>query len=203
MSTIEKLDKDEAAQHHARAVSVITPTLDWRRELLDEAKQSVLDQTVECQHLICVDGVHHGPALVRNALLQQAQRLGSEYVAFLDDDDLLDADHVEVLLTAMESDRSDLAFSWYRSIGATPETPRYEAWDDHAYGTMLGGRNVIPITVVARLDAICDAGGFNPNDRYEDHALWLRMLDRGSGFSIVPRETWTYRMLGGNRTWES
>lgn len=203
MSTVETLDPTEAAQHHAQAVAVITPTVEWRTELLAECRQSVLDQTVECQHLIGVDEGMVGPARMRNALLGMATRLGSEYVAFLDDDDLIDPDHIEVLLTALESDSSALAFSWYRTIGATPETPRYEAWDDHAWGTMLGGRNVIPITVVARREAIIRAGCFDPAERYEDHALWLRMLDQGSTFSIVPRETWTYRMLGGNRTWES
>jgi cellulose synthase/poly-beta-1,6-N-acetylglucosamine synthase-like glycosyltransferase len=67
---------------------------------------------------------------------------------------------------------------------------------------MRGGRNVIPVTVVARREAILDAGGFQPMDRFEDYALWLRMLELGHRFAYVKRETWTYRFLGGNRTWD-
>jgi glycosyltransferase involved in cell wall biosynthesis len=128
-------------------------------------------------------------------------RLSCEWVAFLDDDDLLDPTHIERLLDAALEAEADLAFSWHRREGSTPAVERVPEWSDYAYGVMLGGRNLIPVTVLARREAVLAAGGFWPEDRYEDHALWLRMLARGSQFTVVPEETWTYRMLGGNRTW--
>jgi glycosyltransferase involved in cell wall biosynthesis len=204
MNTVEKLGAAEVEQHHAGAVAVITPTIPGREQLLAEAKESVLDQTVPTQHLIGLDArpEPEGPAIIRNVLLARASELGCEYVAFLDDDDLLDPTHIEDLTTALAADHATIAMSWYRRVGDAPETPRFYVWDDWCLGTMLGGRNLIPITTVCRLDAIMSAGGFDPNDRYEDYSLWLRMLDQGATITVVPRETWTYRQIGGNRTWQ-
>lgn len=176
--------------------AVITPTIEGREALLVECVESVRAQTVACAHHVYLDAERLGPAIIRNTIMH---RLGCEFVAFLDDDDLLDPDHIETLLDAAIAHDADVAFSWYRSEGA-PETERVPAWDDYAYGVMLGGRNLVPVTVVAKRQAVLDAGGFWPEDRYEDHALWLRMLARGARFVVVPRETWTYRMTGENRT---
>lgn len=195
----ERLTRLVEDTHAAEAVAIITPTIKGREHLLSEACQSVVTQTVEVAHHIACDDRHAGPAVIRNAVLNL---LGCEYVGFLDDDDLLDPDHVETLLAALETG-ADLAFSWYRREGSAPETPRVEAWDDYAYGTMLGGRNIIPVTVLARRDALLAAGGFRAEDRFEDYALWMRMLELDAQFVCVPRETWTYRCLGNNRTWET
>jgi GT2 family glycosyltransferase len=154
---------------------------------------------VPCAHHIYLDRDGIGPAVIRNEIMR---RLSCEYVAFLDDDDLMDADHLETLLAAAWTHEADLAFSWYRKVGSTPETERIHVWDDYALGVMLGGRNLIPVTVVAKREVLLEAGGFDQHARYEDYALWMRMLQRGCRFVVVPRETWTYRMLGENRTWQ-
>lgn len=196
-ATAERITRDEKRQHHEHAIAIITPTIEGREELLAEAAVSVDQQTVGVTHHIIMDICGSGPAELRNLVLE---RVESDWVAFLDDDDLLDPDHIETLAGAINDQDADLAFSWYRSQGA-PETERVHEWDDYALGVMLSGRNLIPVTVLARRQAILDAGGFNYEDRYEDHQLWLRMLRNGCRFAVVPRETWTYRMLGGNRTW--
>jgi len=180
--------------------AVITPTIEGREHLLLECAESVRQQTVACSHHVYLDTDRVGPAIIRNTIMV---RLSCEYVAFVDDDDLIDPDHIETLLAPMLMFEGcyhpDLVFSWYRAKGA-PETERVYEFNDYAYGVMLGGRNLIPVTVVARREAVLEAGGFWPEDRYEDYSLWMRMLERGSTFAVVPRETWTYRMLGGNRT---
>lgn len=177
--------------------AVITPSLPERAELLVECCESVRAQTIACAHHVFLDHDRIGPAVIRNTIMT---RLSCEYVAFVDDDDLIDPGHVETLLAACEREHADVAFSWYRAQGA-PETERIHEWDDYALGVMLSGRNLVPVTVVARREAVLEAGGFWPEDRYEDHALWLRMLGNGSTFTVVPEETWTYRMTGDNRTW--
>lgn len=197
MSAIaEKLTREESNRLLATMPNIITPSLPERAELLVECRESVRAQTIHCAHHIWLDAHRYGPALVRNTIMAT---LTCEHVGFVDDDDLLDPDHVETLIAALQADNADLAFSWYRAEGA-PETPRVEAFDDWAYGYMLGGRNLIPVTVMARREAVLDAGGFWPDDRYEDYALWMRMLTNGCTFTVVPRETWTYRFLGDNRT---
>lgn len=177
--------------------AVITPTIAGREELLVECCESVKAQTVACAHHVWLDTEQHGPALVRNTIMQ---RIDSEYVAFLDDDDLIDPGHLHALLDELERTGADLTFSRYRSVGAVPQVERVPYWSDYAWGVMLGGRNLIPVTVVARREAVIAAGGFWPTDRYEDYSLWMRMLKRGAHFTHLPVETWTYRMLGGNRT---
>lgn len=197
MSTIEKLTREEIERHHAEALPVITPTIKGREALLIGCSESVARQTIGTSHHIGMDATMAGPAVIRNAILGLVQH---EYVAFVDDDDVLDPEHCELLLGACLDHNADLAYSWHRTEGATPIVPRVE-WGDEAHGLMLTGRNLIPVTVVARREALLEAGGFNPADRYEDFELWLRMLHAGCSFVTVPRETWTYRMLGGNRTW--
>lgn len=177
----------------ASGISVITASLPERAEQLVEAAASVQTQSLEPEvHMIMLDAMREGPAACRNRLLE---RVETPWVAFLDDDDELDADHLEVL--ARWGDGADLVFSWHRG---GPGVPRYESWDASAYRTMLGGRNVIPITVLARTDAIREAGCFDAADRYEDYALWMRMLANSCRFVCVPQETWTYNIAGDGRT---
>lgn len=182
-----------------RRVSVLTPTIEGREERLVEAIASVQAQTLPAEaHLVMLDADRDGPASARNALLAVTE---TPLVAFLDDDDLLDPDHLERLVARLDEEDADVAWSWCRSEGVdavlVPRPRTHREFET----LMRGGRNVVPITVVARLDAIRAAGGFDPADRYEDYALWMRMLRLSASFVCERRETWTYRFLGENRTW--
>lgn len=180
-------------------VTVITPSLPGRAPLLEQCQASVAASTVPVVHLIRVDVDRVGPAVIRSELLDETR---TELVGFLDDDDLIDPDHLEVLRAAL-ADGADLAWSWHRTEGkGAPVTPRPRNLQG-ALSLLHGGRNCIPVTVLARRESIEAAGAFQPSDRYEDYQLWLRMLALGQRFALVKRETWTYRFLGGNRTWLS
>lgn len=180
-------------------MSVLTPTREGREETLAEAILSVQAQTLPAEaHLVMLDADREGPAVARNALLAVTE---TPLVAFLDDDDLLDPDHLERLVRRIERDDADVAWSWCRTTGVDAvRVPRPRTHREFET-LMRGGRNVVPVTVVARLDAIQAAGCFDPVDRWEDYSLWMRMLRLGATFSCEPRETWTYRFLGENRTW--
>lgn len=179
-------------------VTVITPTIASRLDLLHEAMDSVRRQTLRgVEHAILLDTHSDGPARIRNAMIDAAT---TPYVAFLDDDDLLDPDHLETLLEALEKHEASVAYSYCRidppgALSVPRPQGRSAVWR-----MMRGGRNVIPVTVLARRDAILAGQGFWAADRYEDHALWLRLDQLGHRFHLVPRETWTYRLLGQNRT---
>lgn len=177
-------------------VTVITPSLPERAELLAEACASVQAQTLPAvKHDVWLDTARVGPAMVRKRLVNECE---TSLVAFLDDDDLLYPDHLATLISALRQNDADLAFSWHDD---GPGVPRFDAWCDEAIALMFANRNVIPVTVVARRDSILAAGGFNPQDRYEDHALFVRMMVMGQRIVCTPETTWRYRIAPNGRTW--
>lgn len=170
-------------------VTVITASLPHRHELLREAVRSVGAQTTPCSHFVQVDASHK-VAPVRNNLVEAAQ---TEWVAFLDDDDLLDRDHIETLLA--HSADADVVIPYCRFDGpALPEGYCNRLYDRVA----LASHGIFPITVLARRRAVIDAGGF-ALEGWDDWLLWNAMADRGARFVTVPRVTWTYRTRTADR----
>ncbi len=176
-------------------VTVITPTVPERAELLAEAARSVTAQALAPRdHLIGVDLHRRGPAEIRNRLTRAAD---TDWVAFLDDDDLLDPNHLEVL--AAHTDDADVVYPWCRLD--PPDAIGDQFYNNHFDRDALRDRGIFPVTVLARRDALLAAGGFRPTDRYEDWGLWNRMADRDARFRCVPEPTWTYRFhSAGQRT---
>lgn len=169
-------------------VAVITPSIPARRRLLAQAEESVRRQTVRVDaHLI--DRRRRVPvATKRNNLLTATK---AEWVAFLDDDDLLDPDHLETLL-----DRdADVVVPYCRFDGPPLPPGHYNRPFD---AQTLREHAIFPITVIARREVVLDAGGF-PNRHCEDYWLWRAMLDAGATFEVVPKVTWTYRTAGEHR----
>jgi hypothetical protein len=178
-------------------ITVLTPSIRSREHLLVEAQASVRGQTVvpPPRHLVTIDRLQRGPAAMRNSMLR---RTTTEWVAFLDDDDLMDPEHLELLLAKAEATGADVVSSWWRWM--PPDGPFAAPRPDAFDAARLERENYIPITVLARTRAVLESGAFDRHDRYEDWALWLRMLDRGCKFAIVPRVTWSYRLGSEGRT---
>lgn len=176
-------------------ITVITPTIPGREHLLQEAIASVDQQTIRpTYHFIYVDTDQDGPAITRNRMLADVE---TEWVAFLDDDDLLDRHHLDIL----GSGHADVRASYCRftsdqfpyRIPAKYINRRYDRETMRRHG-------IFGITVLARTDQIRQAGCFDPADRWEDWSLWNRMADDGATFEVIPIVTWTYRLGHGNRT---
>jgi len=171
-------------------ITVITPTIPGREPMLAEAEASVAAQTIKPEvHLTCLDGTGTGPAWARNLMLEQVE---TPWVAFLDDDDLLDRHHLDILSSGTADVRA--SFCRFSNEELPPQfiNRRYDRDTMRRHG-------IFGITVLARLDAIVDSGCFG-GERYEDWALWNRMADNGCSFEVIPIETWTYRIGHGNRT---
>lgn len=175
-------------------ITVITPSLPSRGAMLADAMRSVAHQTLRpAVHMIAVDYAGFGPAAVRNDLLEGVL---TPWVAFLDDDDILDPDHLEVLATTVDLNTVDVVISHCRFNGDTiPDKYCNRPYDRDA----LREHGIFPITVLARRKAILAAGGFG-GERYEDWSMFNRMADNGCRFHVIPRVTWTYRLGHGNRT---
>lgn len=175
------------------SVTVITPTLAERATLLAELRVSLGAQPLSVRWLHRVDQDAIGPAQLRNELCAQAT---TEWLAFVDDDDLLYPTHLTTLL--QHSREADVVYSLCDVSGRD--------WQpEHDCGLQsLGAYNSVPVTSIVRASWFARVGGFPLGERDEDWALWLALRDAGARFACVHEKTWLYRFhdVGrGNRTW--
>jgi glycosyltransferase involved in cell wall biosynthesis len=196
-------------------IAVVIPTLG--RPSLERAVRSVVRQTVGPEAIIIVangreqlspdrvggleqlgDGVSlvvvslppfSGPSICRNV---GAWVSGSEYVAFLDDDDEFAPNYLELMAGEVAKDQPDLLYGakvWRKPDGTIRREKRLhtvpqERWLEALYRQEnhgFGGQNV-----VVRRDAFFEIGGF-PVDlpSGEDRALAMAALRAGKEFIYV------------------
>jgi hypothetical protein len=127
-------------------------------------------------------------------------------VAFLDDDDELDVNHIRTLMDHAESTGADLVFPWHRILRyGTPADDLLGAsgMADEDIIPQLASRNFIPVTVLVRRSALEAVGGFPevnseewPHPDCEDWGCWRRLADAGFTFSHVNEVTWTWHHWG-------
>lgn len=149
-------------------------------------------QTFSCTHLVGVDRDREGPAPIRNRLAASSD---ADWYLPLDDDDLLDADCVELLLGA--SADADVVVPWCR----VEDHGNLEPWSPNRWfrpETMLH-YNFVPCTSMVRAELWREVGGM-PNGDVEDWRMWKRCIAAGARFRVVPEVCWTYRRgLAGSR----
>ena len=207
-------------------VSVVIRTYAGRERLLQQALLSVMNQTYKnCEIIVVEDGGSSMQELIECRLSNNQIRYYSlpkversvtgnyglematgEYCIFLDDDDLFFADHVEVLLDAIQRDsRSVAAYSLAFEVPTNfPQGMQNEYLefnydtDEHfkqAYNYQnLQISNLFPIqAVMFRRDLYLQRGGFDAKlTHLEDWNLWLRYGYKNH-FTYVPKTTSVYR----------
>lgn len=196
-------------------VTMITPSLLGRERMLGRATRSVKAQTVKCRHLWMVDRDRVGPAPIRNRLLGKVR---TQYTGFVDDDDVLYRQHVEVCVDALRRTGACVVYPWFRFAHPRRRWPhgefleiqrqdgvRVHAWRQPFDSAALEFNSFIPVTVVARTECLCKVGGFPvpetvewPHESCEEWGLWRRLVAGGHSFVHVPTITWEYRVHGGN-----
>ncbi len=166
-------------------VAVVTAAIPERFGLLREALDSVAAQTLRPdEHIVVVDYDRRDTAQTLNRALAAVT---SEWVAVLDDDDLLYPSHLEVLLGACAN--ADVVYSYCDcDFGINVNRP----FDPVA----LRVGNYIPTTALIRTATLRKVGGW-PDEREQDWHLWLRLVDAQARFVHVPTVTWRYRRHGG------
>lgn len=172
-------------------VSVLTPTLPQRRDMLEEAAKSVLKQHApghEVEHLIATDHDGEGAGPLLNRMLSVAS---GDAVMVLDDDDLLDPNHLATVIPALE--HFDVAYTLPRVTGGT-FTQYEEPFDARK---LAAGHNVVSHTALMRADMVRQVGGWSPI-RMFDLDLFCRLEAAGAEFRQIRSVTWTYRLHGAN-----
>lgn len=187
-------------------VTVVIPTVPPRWRLLPCALESVGRQE---QHpdavIIEYDLAHEGPSIVRNRALE---KVATEWVAFLDDDDELRPNHLALSLSALVENDADVSYSNY-VVGS--ETISAGAF---SLERLRGGNFLAASAIVARTESVRKVGGFPVGDDVpmmgpdrvpcEDWGLALRLADAGCRFTWVDEITMSYNLHGLNyagRVW--
>ena len=187
-------------------VTVIIPSLPSRGLMLQQARTSVYGQTVQPSMILERQALpRENAASVRNKCLNDVK---TEWVAFLDDDDILYRDHIRFCLQHAVTTGADLVYPWFDVLvdneirndldplaaphrGSLRSPYRLPFGDEQA--DHLRSSNFIPVTVLAKTDAVRSVGGFPETQDHEDWGLWRAMLDNGATFAHLPVRTWAWR----------
>lgn len=213
-------------------VVVCVPTIPARADRLRRAVASVGRQTtspdVRLTVSVALDGDGDGAARTRNRAWRDAEP--SDWIAFLDDDDELRPNHVELCLRHAQTTGADLVYPWFNihddaghditardpltvPHAGSRRSPYGVAFDDELRTELLTRNNFIPVTVLVRRQLVEDVGGFPVPGTHEwgescceDWGLWRRLLDAGARFEHLPRRTWIWTWHGRNtsgKPWRS
>lgn len=166
--------------------------------LYERAVRSAQAQTFDqCRVLVQLDADREGAAATRNRALEAVE---TDWVAFLDDDDLLYPEHLRQCARAARLNGADVVYPGYDCDGGPDPVGCFGVPFD---GALLERRNFIPVTVLARTEAVRAAGGFQPHpdehgDPCEDWGLWLSMHRMGATFYHLPQKTWQWNLASGS-----
>ncbi len=143
-------------------------------------------------HIICQ--LNAGVSAARNRGIQAS---AAEFLLFLDADDLVHPQHLEIIIAAVDAAGADIGYCAYERTGDDGSAVRFpfpaEIKED-PFGT-LGTRCPLAIhCVVVKRSLVVDNGGFDASLRCcEDWDLWSRIARAGAHFVGVDETLATYR----------
>ena len=135
-----------------------------------------------------VDCEHRGQAAARN---RGAMLARSEYLMFLDADDLLEASAIEKLCWTLAA-RPEASFVY---SGVTHFGDMEAVCFDEFDAGRLYRENYLTVTCVIRREAFLAAGGFDESltDTHEDYDFWLRLVEQGRKGELFREALFRYR----------
>ncbi len=141
---------------------------------------------------------NRGPGPTRNEALRRAR---GRWVAFLDADDLWDAEKLERQVAFMQRGGHAFSYTGYRVlsedgrlVGAVRHLPPRQGYRDMLKDTSVGCLTVMLDR--ARVGAV----EFPPYRRNQDNALWLKILRGGIVAHGLPDTLASYRLVGTSNT---
>lgn len=171
----------------------------WELIIVDDGSSD--DTATVAQRLCAQDGrirylfqEHAGASQARNRGLTQAR---GEWLLFLDSDDTVAPEYLEVMLAAAREQIADVVVCGYARIvgpdGAAFECPRQPISRDGC--AEVAAKAHFPLhAAIARREVIERVGGFEPSlEACEDWDLWLKVAGHGAAFATVPRCLALYR----------
>lgn len=200
-------------------VAVVIPTIPGREAMLERALESVRAQTRRPDQVVVErDSLRTGADQARNRALE---RVTTDVIAWLDDDDHLLPNHLKACMRVMEQSpwKPDLVYPAPSVVGGEdPTAVSVQGRWTLPWGVRFGPEqeahlrrfgSFIPMTHVVRTALVRQIGGFLPGRevmteglgrryRGEDEDYLLRLLDAGAAFEHLDARTWVWNVHGGN-----
>ena len=178
------------------SVTAIIPSIPPRRDRLALAIKSVLDQTHPVEAIsVALDRHHEGSAITRTRALAAAS---TEWVAFLDDDDMWDPDHLESLLACAEETGAEYVYSYFRipQEGVTDPQQLFGQPFDPQLPTPTTITTLVR-TALAQSVGFVDEGG-HPDWSCDDEYFTKGCVALGAKIVHLPKVTWSWNHWGYN-----
>ena len=204
-------------------ISVVIPAYN-AEQFLDETLESVLSQTYENWECIIVnDGSTDNTEEIakkwcekdsrfrltnkENGGLSSARNWGikeskAEYIAFLDHDDVLTPDSLEVRINVLIEQNVDLvATKLQHFTDKLPKVSKNNARQDVLYYAkegltqLMAFNKVTPSTVLCKKSVMEEVGGFTWHKKAEDLHCWLKVLFAGYKIYRIDETLLLYRLV--------
>jgi hypothetical protein len=170
-------------------ITVLTASIPRRKEMLINAIESVANQELKpVAHKIVSDINHNGNHWSYQQLLSSVE---TEWLCFLDDDDILYPDHLSKL--SQYCSDYDVIFS-NGNCNDPLDIIKYS--DDFSY-EYLNEHCIVPITALVRTEAMRKVGGFDQSQDC-DYKMWKKLASEGYRFKKIQDITWEYRFHNNN-----
>lgn len=188
-------------------VTIVIPVYNGQ-EWIADAVESAISQTEKCEVIVVNDGstdntanvlkdypvkvihqVNKGLSSARNTGIMNAT---TDYVLFLDADDMLQDNCAEKLLSVAEEAEADIVAASFKSFGTENGVVILmpaPTVDDFKVANRIG------YSALVRRAALLEVGGYSPRMTYgyEDLHLWFNLLLRGKKLVTLPDVLWLYR----------
>ena len=177
-------------------ITVVVPTIPSRAQLFQQAIKSVAHQTHKAAAIsVAVDIFREGAPATRQRALDA---VNTDWVAFLDDDDMFKNRHLEVLMNHAQETGADFVYSWFEVPGGSDPFPATH------FTNPFDPQDPIEttITVLVRT-GLAKTVGFKALEGRtlntgEDRYFTLGCLEAGANISHVVDKTWYWRHHSGN-----
>ena len=186
------------------SVGFAIPSIPPRERLLRRAVKSILRQTTPVDQIsIAMDTNREGAGSTRNRALDA---INTEWTCFLDDDDEVRPEHVELLLQHANETGADIVYPWFDMLGGLD--PSLSSPTFCKEGQEWPGLNyAFPITILGRTELLKAArfpsedptpGARNFDWHTADKPFWSAIVDMGGVISHLPARTWVWHHHGAN-----
>jgi len=124
----------------------------------------------------------------------------TDYVMFLDSDDVLNSRYLERVASLLDQNREvGIAYSDYAEFGDRNRLVRLPAFE----ASWLLVDCIVMGAAMARRRALEQSGGYDAEQVFEDWELWIRVIEEGWSAMGVHEPLYNYRVHRGNRDAES